>query len=610
MTIAKAVSVFSATTIGACVLLCISIIKLYDVSLESNLAIAQEVTLLNLASELSVSSTELTRLARMYTVTGNPQAELDYLEIASERSGQTPRKSTRSIAAGENIALTTLIELNGASLEELEKLTLTNDLSNTLIALETEAMFAVKGMFKDNTGAYTIQKEPDQAYAIDLVFSDTYQNELTKIQKPLEEFFVMLTERTQKEAAMARTSVYRQILFLGFIIIIVLTLSSLFLVFSRVKICQPLAKTVAYVIQVKDGNFIEAPKSKSNNEISVLTRYISNMVKNLVMLINKAEEKTKEAARSMEEAEAATEKVQLAQAVEEVRRDNMLLVAKQLEEVVKVTTTVSLQLSSTIEQSAFGAEQQAIRVSTTATAVEEMASNVLEVARSAGSAVDISANTRKEAENGADVVRDCILAIVSVETSSNVLKSGMDTLTKNAQAISQIMGVISDIADQTNLLALNAAIEAARAGDAGRGFAVVADEVRKLAEKTMASTTDVGNAITSIQESANTSMRHVEDTMQNVTQATELIEQCGQALHEIVNLAEATASQVKGIAMASEQQSIASEEIAHSIVDISDIAVETNLAMKNASQVVVEFTSQTQLLNTLIAEMKHDGEAS
>ena len=121
------------------------------------------------------------------------------------------------------------------------------------------------------------------------------------------------------------------------------------------------------------------------------------------------------------------------------------------------------------------------------------------------------------------------------------LKEDMTQLNEHAQDITRIMGVISDIADQTNLLALNAAIEAARAGEAGRGFAVVADEVRKLAEKTMASTQDVGNAIKAIQESTVKSTESVDKAVEQIEQATEFANQSGSALEEIVATVEATA---------------------------------------------------------------------
>ena len=166
------------------------------------------------------------------------------------------------------------------------------------------------------------------------------------------------------------------------------------------------------------------------------------------------------------------------------------------------------------------------------------------------------------------------------------------------------MTVISDIADQTNLLALNAAIEAARAGDAGRGFAVVADEVRKLAEKTMASTTDVGSAITAIRQSTSQNMAAVDEAVESIKEATALANQSGNALEQIENMVLLTADQVRAIAAASEQQAASSEEINRSIADISAIAGSTSSAMAESTNAVTALAKQVHILSSLIQEMK------
>ncbi|MEL7641784.1 MAG: methyl-accepting chemotaxis protein [Solidesulfovibrio sp.] len=125
-------------------------------------------------------------------------------------------------------------------------------------------------------------------------------------------------------------------------------------------------------------------------------------------------------------------------------------------------------------------------------------------------AARLAEDAREKARDGAAVVSDSVAAIGAVQELSAALKQSLASLGGQAEAIGRIMGVISDIADQTNLLALNAAIEAARAGEAGRGFAVVADEVRKLAEKTMAATKEVGQAVERIQSGVSTSISGME----------------------------------------------------------------------------------------------------
>lgn len=372
------------------------------------------------------------------------------------------------------------------------------------------------------------------------------------------------------------------------------------------SITKPVTQTTLFAQNVAAGHLDQHLKITSTDEIGQLGIALNTMVDSLKAKILEATQQSEAAKRKEEEARVATAKAEEALIrAEQGKHEGMVTAAGRLEDIANVISSASTELSAQIEESGRGANEQAARVRETATSMEEMSTTVVEVAKNASETSDISSQTRQKAIDGAEIVRKVIQSIETVHNQSRELKSDMAVLGDHAQSIDQIMGVISDIADQTNLLALNAAIEAARAGEAGRGFAVVADEVRKLAEKTMVSTTDVGNAIKAIQESATQSMSQVDSAVQNIEIATTLASQSGLALDEIVHMVDATADQVRAIATASEEQSASTEEINQSISGINHIATETARAMDEASQAVSDLAKQAQSLASLIHEMKN-----
>ena len=330
------------------------------------------------------------------------------------------------------------------------------------------------------------------------------------------------------------------------------------------------------------------------------------MVGNLKAKITEADSKSQQAEQQAKAAQEATALAEEAtRRAERAKAEGMLQAARELEGIVQVVSSASEALSAQIAQSSRGADDQSARVRETATAMEEMNATVLEVAKNAQQAANVSHQAREQAVEGSQIVNDAVMGIESVHTQSIAIKEDMDALGKQAESIGQIMGVIADIADQTNLLALNAAIEAARAGDAGRGFAVVADEVRKLAEKTMSATQEVGQAITGIQAGTRKNILNVEQVAVTIESATNMSVRSGESLKKILEFVHLVNDQVQSIATASEQQSAASEEINQSVEQVATISAQTAQTMEQATKAVADLTQQSQSLQRLIEEMKN-----
>ncbi len=563
--------------------------------------------LLNLAAELRESSANLTSHVRSYVATKDANFKSAYDSTVAIRNGTEPRPSSSTIAPGQRIPLLDLLRQYGVSAEEFALLEEGNNLSNTLVKLEVSAMNAIEGK-----GEYS---SPDQALAMELVFGQAYQNQAQRIMEPINNFFFTLTKRTHLLAAEIEEKFEKSVLIS--IIFSLLTLITSCIVFFSIykQVVMPIIETTHVAKYVADGNLTLKSEQDAQftamagrkNEIADLVNALKTMIGNLAKMVHESDEKTKQAHVAMDQAREATQAAeQAAKQAATARSQGLYDAATRLEGIVNAISTASTQLSAQIEISNQGADEQSARMTETAAAMDEMNSTVLEVARNSSMSAKIADSTKERAINGAKITQKCQMSMEYVKDESLKLRQNMSELASHAQSISAIMSVISDIADQTNLLALNAAIEAARAGEAGRGFAVVADEVRKLAEKTIASTTDVANAINAIQLSTEVNVKQVDAAVARIEEATELAVEGGQALQMILEMAEQSADGIRAIATASEEQSATSDEVARSISTVSGIADTTVQSMAEATQAIVSLSEQAHELSALVESLKND----
>ena len=187
-----------------------------------------------------------------------------------------------------------------------------------------------------------------------------------------------------------------------------------------------------------------------------------------------------------------------------------------------------------------------------------------------------------------------------VETASNVAVKGgevvsqvvatMTDINQSSKKIVDIISVIDGIAFQTNILALNAAVEAARAGEQGRGFAVVASEVRNLAQRSAAAAKEIKTLIG--------------DSVDKVYAGSQLVDQAGQTMDEIVASVKRVSDIMNEISSASQEQSAGIQEINMAIGQMDEMTQQNSALVEQAAAAAESLEEQADHLTQSLEVFK------
>jgi methyl-accepting chemotaxis protein len=222
-------------------------------------------------------------------------------------------------------------------------------------------------------------------------------------------------------------------------------------------------------------------------------------------------------------------------------------------------------------------ENQAASLEQAAAALGEITSTVRRSSEGAIQAKRAVNSAKAGAEQSGVIVGQAVAAMSEIESSS--------------RQITQIIGVIDEIAFQTNLLALNAGVEAARAGDAGRGFAVVASEVRALAQRSAEAAKEIKGLIS--------------ESSRQVTAGVDLVGQTGQALKRIVDEVAEINDLVSQIAASAEEQSIGLQEVNTTVVQMDQVTQQNAAMVEQSTAASRQLADETTNLQALIGRFNY-----
>jgi len=386
---------------------------------------------------------------------------------------------------------------------------------------------------------------------------------------------------------------------LGLVALLALFLGTTYLVIRRLKhaVGAPIEALQQAMGRVADGNYgDDVPMQSRLDEVGAIARALETLRQRMVEA--KDAEQQREAARVTQAAvvqrlaEAMTALANgdlthqidenLTEAYERLRSDFNNAVCNMAEVVSEVSRSVtsvshgSDAISQSSDDLARRTEQQAATLEQTAAAIAELTGSVRSAARGTREVEAVVLDACQTAEASGAVVQAAMQAMTDIEGSSN--------------QVSQIIGLIDEIAFQTNLLALNAGVEAARAGDAGRGFAVVASEVRALAQRA----SDAANEIKAL----------IQQSTSQVKSGVDLVGRAGDALATIATKVASISTHISKIADETVGQATGLGEINDAVSSLDQVTQENAAMVEESNAAAHALTDDTRRIADLVAHFR------
>lgn len=264
--------------------------------------------------------------------------------------------------------------------------------------------------------------------------------------------------------------------------------------------------------------------------------------------------------------------------------ENLGSLVERIQNAVSEISTAAREIAAGNSDLSARTEGQAASLEETAASTEELASTVKQNAANTREANQVAKNASDVATRGGVLVEQVVTTMVDINVSS--------------KRIVDIIAVIDGIAFQTNILALNAAVEAARAGEVGRGFAVVASEVRNLAQRSAAAAREIKALIS--------------DSVQKVTSGTELVNEAGSTMHEIVAAVQRVTTLISDISTASAEQADGIEQVNKAVAQMDEVTQQNAALVEQATATAYSMQEQAELLASAADAFKlsHSGQSS